>query len=125
MFKRIASFILILIACSTIGTFTGRFIQTLIPEGSPFFRLFGVEETLGVAPATIDLIIFEFTIGFFFKLTLVSVLFIIAGAYIFKPAVFKKQAETARKQEDIPQPEFAVKAAESEGNNGTVDNKSL
>ena len=91
MGKKLLFFLLVLVISAIVGSFAGKFLQSISPEGGAFHNLFGVEEEIGISPTKLDLIIVEFTFGCIFKFSLLSVLFMITGGYIFNIAAPRKK----------------------------------
>jgi hypothetical protein len=67
-----------------LGSVVGELIGQLLPDGNVIRELFVSGREFRVGPAHLDLIVFTFTIGFSFKVNLVSVLGIIIVAFLLR-----------------------------------------
>ena len=102
--KKIWVFLAIMVVSAVLGSLTGRVIQGVFPDGGMFHNFFGAEERVGFFPATVDLVIFELTLGFIMKFTLMSVLFMIAAAYLFFALKRRKKAQEPPNDSDGQNP---------------------
>ncbi len=64
------------------GDIIGQILLKILPE-SPVKSLVLNSVHIGFSPATIDLIVFKFTIGLVFSFNLLTVIFIIIALYVF------------------------------------------
>ena len=83
MTKNTIWFIAVVVVGALIGSFLGKFIGIVMPEGS-IRDLFSTELTAGLSPAVLDLRVLELTFGCMLKFNVCSVLGIISAALIFK-----------------------------------------
>ena len=67
-----------------VGSVVGELVGFLLPEGNVIRDLFVSGKEFSVGPATVNLVVFTFTIGFSLKVNLVSVLGIIAVALLLR-----------------------------------------
>jgi hypothetical protein len=75
-------FVVILIG-AFIGTALGEVLGLILPEGvvKEFFLR---SATFGLGPGTLNLVIFTFTLGFSFKINVISVLGVVIIAYFLR-----------------------------------------
>ena len=83
MTKNVVWFILVIIVGALLGSFLGKFIAIVIPDGS-IRNLFATDIAAGLHPATLDLRVIELTFGCLFKFNISSLLGIVISALIFK-----------------------------------------
>ena len=67
-----------------LGSVIGEVIGILLPDGNVIKELFTSGKEFVFGPAKIDLIVFTFTIGFSLKVNLISILGIVAVAFLLK-----------------------------------------
>ena len=75
-------FVVILIG-AFIGTALGEVLGLILPEGvvKEFFLR---SATFGLSPGTLNLVVFTFTVGFSFKINVISVLGVVIIAYFLR-----------------------------------------
>ncbi len=66
------------------GSVVGELIGIMLPEGNVLRELFVTGKTFAVGPATVDLIVVGFTVGFTLKVNLISVLGIVVVALLLR-----------------------------------------
>ena len=88
MTKSTLWFIAIIVVGALIGSFLGKFIGLVVPEGS-VRDLFATEISAGLSPTTLDLRVIEITFGWIFRFNITSVIGIIAAAYLFRSLTHK------------------------------------
>ncbi len=83
MKKNIWAILLIIFLGALIGSALGELIAYLIPAGvvKEFFLKSAVAQ---FGPATLNLVILTFTLGFSFKLNVIGIIGIIVAAYLLK-----------------------------------------
>ncbi len=83
MKKNIWTILLIIFLGALIGSALGELIAYLIPAGvvKEFFLKSAVAQ---FGPATLNLVILTFTLGFSFKLNVIGIIGIIVAAYLLK-----------------------------------------
>ena len=82
--RRIGMIALVFFLGVVLGSVVGEVIGLLLPEGNVIRELFVSGKEFRVGPAHLDMIVFTFTIGFTFKVNLVSVLGIIVVAFMLR-----------------------------------------
>jgi len=67
-----------------LGSILGEILQIVSPEGA-VRSFFVVAPRIGLdPPVSVNLVLIKFTLGFLFKINLLSVLGMLLGAYIYK-----------------------------------------
>lgn len=82
MSKNVFWFIGVIVIGALLGSFLGKFIGLVLPNGS-VKDLFATDLTAGLSPAVLDLRVIELTFGCMFKFNITSVLGILLAAYLF------------------------------------------
>jgi hypothetical protein len=68
-----------------LGGILGEILQVMAPKGGPVQAFFTTNATPGISPPfTIDLILLKLTLGFSLKISLLSLLGMILGIYLYK-----------------------------------------
>ena len=81
--KSLGLIILILVLGALIGSALGEIIGLVLPEG--VVKQFFIKSVTGTAgPATLNVVVFSFTIGFSIKLNVIGVVGIIIAAYLVR-----------------------------------------
>ena len=76
----------IIVVGALIGSFLGKFIGLVVPDGS-IKDLFATEISAGLSPATLDLRVVDLTFGCMLKFNIMSLIGIIVAAFIFQRIV--------------------------------------
>ena len=82
--RRIGTIALIFFLGVILGSVLGEIIGLILPQDNVIRELFTTGKEFVVGPVHIDLIILTFTIGFSLKVNLISVLGIIAVAFLLR-----------------------------------------
>lgn len=80
---RVLSFSGILVAGALLGSFLGKVLALAFPPGR-VRDLFATDVTAGLHPAHLDLQVIDLTFGCLFRLNLMSMVGVLAAAYLFK-----------------------------------------
>ncbi|OGS34512.1 MAG: hypothetical protein A2293_09550 [Elusimicrobia bacterium RIFOXYB2_FULL_49_7] len=83
MAKNAVWFLAIIVVGALLGSFLGKFIVIVAPEGS-IKDLFATDISAGLSPATLDLRVIELTFGCLLRLNITAVLGIVIAALLFK-----------------------------------------
>jgi Domain of unknown function (DUF4321) len=79
--------LLFLLIGGLLGGILGEILQVMAPKGGMIQAFFATALTPGISPPlTIDLILLKLTIGFSLKISLLSVLGMVLGTYLYKNA---------------------------------------
>lgn len=82
--RRIGMVALVFFLGVVLGSVVGEVLGILLPQGSVIHQLFVSGSEFHVGPVFCDLIVFTFTVGFSFKVNLISVLGIIVVAFLLR-----------------------------------------
>ena len=67
-----------------LGGILGEILRVMAPQGT-IQTIFATNFTLGISPPlTIDLVLLKITLGFSFKISLLSILGMLLGIYLYK-----------------------------------------
>ena len=67
-----------------LGGVLGEILRVMAPHGT-IQSIFATNYVLGITePLTVDLVLFKFTIGFLFKINLLSLIGMFLGVYLYK-----------------------------------------
>ena len=75
--------VVVVVAGALLGSFLGKFISILFPEGR-VRELFASDITAGLHPATLDLRVVDITFGCLFHFNLLSILGIVIAAFLYR-----------------------------------------
>lgn len=82
MTKNTFWFVGVIVVGALLGSFFGKFIGLVIPDGS-VKDLFATELSAGLSPAVLDLRVIELTFGCLLKFNITAVIGILLAAYLF------------------------------------------
>jgi len=82
--KSIGYIILVLFLGSIIGTTLGKIIALVLPDGSVVEKFFLEAFRWGVKTFTVDIGLFQFTLGFEFELNVVGIIGIAFAGYLLR-----------------------------------------